>query len=265
MQRIPKFALQVKDSSGCIPFLVDFNALTADKVDQVDYKWNLGDGKWGYGSTVAHTYPFPDLVYDITLFADSKTTGCKDTLYKPSFVKVFPQPKASFTIKQKILSNENPVATFTNESAGADHFLWTFGDGLFSHIKDPTHKYTAVGPRQVLLESINEFGCSDTISDEVIISLLKIFVPNSFSPAAPNPVDREFFPYCNGVLQKGYHLKIVSRWNDVIFETKNELKGWDGRLSDGSFAPAGNYIWLLYYEDFLGKFHYQNGTVTLIF
>ena len=265
LQRIPKFALQVKDSSGCIPFLVDFNALTADKVDQVDYKWDLGDSNWGYGSTVAHTYPLPDLVYDITLFADSKTTGCKDTLYKPSFVKVFPQPKASFTIKQKILSNENPVATFTNQSAGADHFLWNFGDGLFSHIMDPTHKYTAVGPRRVLLESINEFGCSDTISDEVVISLLKIFVPNSFSPAAPNPVDREFFPYCNGVLQKGYHLKIVSRWNDVIFETKNELKGWNGRLSDGTFAPAGNYIWLLYYEDFLGKFHYQNGTVTLIF
>jgi PKD repeat protein len=178
---------------------------------------------------------------------------------------VFPEPVASFTVNQKILSNENPVAIFTNQSLGADHFLWSFDDGQISHLKDPTHNYVVVGPRRVLLESVNEFACSDTISDVVIISLKKIFAPNAFSPNAPNAVDREFLPYCNGVLQKGYHLKILSRWNEVIFETKDVLKGWDGRQSDGSFAPVGNYIWLLYFEDFLGKFHYQNGTVTLIF
>jgi len=261
--RIPKFSLQVKDSAGCIPFDVNFSALTTDKVDQVDYKWNLGDGNAGYGQNVTHTYPLPDRSYNITLFADSKTTGCMDTLYKPGFITVYPQPKASFTVNEKILSNENPVAGFTNHSEGADHYFWEFDDGLISRLKDPIHKYEVVGPRRVLLESINEFGCSDTISEEVVISLLKIYVPNAFSPFAPNPVDREFFPYCNGVLQKGYHLKIVSRWNEVIFETKNELKGWNGRLSNGSVAPVGNYVWFLYYEDFLGKFHNQNGTVAL--
>jgi PKD repeat protein len=265
LQRIPKFALQAADSSGCIPYEVTLNALTGDKVDQVDYLWNYGDGKMGPGSKVSHTYPVPDKKIDITLYAASKTTGCKDTIFKPGFITVFPEPVASFTVNQKILNNENPVAIFTNQSLGADHFLWNFDDGQISHLKDPTHNYVVVGPRRVLLESVNEFACSDTISDVVIISLKKIFAPNAFSPNAPNAVDREFLPYCNGVLQKGYHLKILSRWNEVIFETKDILKGWDGRLSDGSFAPVGNYIWLLYFEDFLGKFHYQNGTVTLIF
>jgi hypothetical protein len=64
---------------------------------------------------------------------------------------------------------------------------------------------------------------------------------------------------------KRYHLKIISRWNEVIYECKDELKGWNGKLSDGSLAPVGNYLWLLYFEDFLGKFHNQNGTVALIF
>ena len=265
LQRIPKFALQAKDSSGCIPFEVNMTALTGDSTDQVDYTWKFGDGKTGFGPKVSPTYPVPDKIYDITLYADSKTTGCKDTLYKRGFVTVFPKPLAAFTVNQKILSNENPLAIFTNQSVDADHFLWQFDDGLTSHLKDPTHKYEVVGPRRVLLESLNEFGCSDTISDVVIISLKKIFAPNAFSPNAPNLIDREFFPYCTGVKEKGYHLKIISRWNEVIFETKDVLKGWDGRLSDGSFAPVGNYVWLLYFEDFLGKFHYQNGTVTLIF
>ncbi len=265
LQRIPKFSMFAKDSAGCIPYDVTLNALTGDKVDQVSYAWKFGDGKTGSGQSVTHTYPLPDLIHDITLYADSKTTGCKDTLFKPGFITVYPEPKAAFNVNQKLLSNENPVAIFTNQSEGADNYLWQFADGLTSRQKDPTHTYTVVGPRRVLLESFNQFGCADTTSDVVMIALNRIFAPNAFSPGAANQMDRAFLPYCNGVIEKGYHLKILSRWNDVIYECKNEFKGWTGQLSDGSTAPAGNYIWVLSFEDFLGKFHYQSGTVTLVF
>jgi hypothetical protein len=265
LQRVPKFSILAKDSAGCIPYDVTLKALTGDKVDQVNYTWTFGDGKTGSGQSVAHTYPLPDLIHDITLYADSKTTGCKDTLFKPGFITVYPEPKAAFKMNQKLLSNENPVAIFTNQSEGADHYLWQFDDGLISRQKDPTHNYTVVGSRRVLLESANQFGCTDTTSDIVMISLNRIFAPNAFTPGAANEIDRVFLPYCNGVIEKGYHLKILSRWNDVIFECKDEFKGWTGELGDRSMAPPGNYIWVLYFEDFLGKFHYQSGTVTLVF
>lgn len=265
LQRIPKFVLLAADSSGCVPYELFLGAQTVDKVDQVDYSWNYGDGHFGSGPKVSHIYPEPDKKYDLRLYAASKTTGCKDTLYKPAFVTVFPKPKAAFSVNQKMLSNENPVAAFTNQSIGADHFIWNFADGEISRLKDPTHKYVVVGPRRVLLESINTFGCSDTISDEILIALKNIYAPNAITPNAPNLVDRVFLPYCNGVNEKGYHLKIVNRWNEIIFECKDKLTGWDGRLSNGSYAPAGSYIWLLHYVDFLGKYHYQTGTVTLIF
>ncbi len=265
LQRIPKFALQTADSAGCIPYEVSLNVLTGDKVDQVDYSWDYGDGNTGIGSKVSHTYTVPDQKNDITLYAASNTTGCKDTLYQPGLITVYPEPTAAFTINQKILGNENPAAIFTNQSLGADHYLWDFNDGKISRMKDPTHLYEVVGPRRVLLESANQFGCTDTISDVVMIALNKIFAPNAFTPNAPNFIDRVFLPYCNGVNQKGYHLKIISRWNDVIYECKDELKGWDGHLADGSFAPAGSYVWILNFVDFLGKFHAQNGTVTLVY
>jgi hypothetical protein len=98
-----------------------------------------------------------------------------------------------------------------------------------------------------------------------MIALNRIFAPNAFTPGAAKEIDRVFLPYCNGVLEKGYHLKILSRWNDVIFECRNEFKGWTGQLADGSMAPPGNYIWVLYFEDFLEKFHYQSGNVTLVY
>jgi PKD repeat protein len=265
LKRIPKFALQAADSSGCIPYEITLNALTGDKVDQVNYMWNLGDGSSLSGSKVSHTYPVPEKTYDITLFASSLTTGCRDTLFKPKYITVFPQPKASFSIDQRILSNENPVTSFTNQSVGADHYLWKFDDGLISRLLNPLHKFDVVGPRRVLLESGNQFGCIDTVSDVVMIELSRIFPPNAFSPEAPKKVDREFFPYSNGVVEKGYHLKIISRWNEVIFETKDVFKGWNGLLSNGSRAPEGNYIWILNFDDFLGKAHRQNGTLTLVY
>ena len=265
LQRIPKFSMQVKDSAGCIPFEVYMNALTGDPVDQVNYHWNFGDGKTGDGSQISHTYLLPDQKHDVTLFAGSATTGCKDTLFYPGLITVFPEPVATFSTNGQILSNENPVALFSNQSTGADQFLWQFGDGMSSHTKDPTHRYEVVGPRRALLESVNKFGCVDTISKEILIGLGNIFAPNAINPNSSNPVDRTFLPFCNGVNEKGYHLKIVSRWNDVVYECKDEWMGWKGRLSDGSLAPAGNYIWLLKFVDFQGKIHSQNGTVTLIY
>jgi len=265
LSRIPKFYFHANDSAGCIPYEIAMDLSTADKVDQVDYLWKFGDGTTGTGPSVTHTYPLPDQLHDITVYADSKTTGCKDTLFKPGFITVYPEPTAAFEVNQKFLSNENPVAIFTNHSEGADHYLWQFDDGQISRVKDPTHKYNVVGPRRVLLEAGNEFGCTDTISDQVVIELTRIFTPNAFIPNAPNPTDREFFPWCNGVLEKNYHLKILSRWNDVVYEVKDELKGWNGRLKEGTMAPTGAYIWILNYQDFLGKFHTQRGTVTLIY
>jgi len=259
------FGIQVSDSTGCIPLDISFNAITGDRIDQIDYSWKFGDGVYGAGPKVSHSYQLPDKIYDLTLVAASRTTGCRDTLFKPKFINVFPQPVAAFNLNQQLLSNDNPMAIFTNQSNGADHFLWKFGDGKISRLKDPTHLYNVVGRRRVLLESINEFGCLDTLSKEVMIALDKIFAPNAFSPNAASAVDRVFLPWCNGVLANRYHLKIVNRWNEVIYECKDELKGWDGRLSNGSQAPVGNYVWILYYEDFLGKYHNQNGAVTLVY
>ncbi|HWR99311.1 MAG TPA: gliding motility-associated C-terminal domain-containing protein, partial [Prolixibacteraceae bacterium] len=131
--------------------------------------------------------------------------------------------------------------------------------------KDPVHTYTVVGYRNVLLEAINNLECSDTVSHHVSIALVKLYTPNAFSPNAVNQIDREFKLYANGVMEEGYHLKIMSRWNDVIFECKDEILGWNGQLSNGTMAPPGNYIWILEFTDFLGKGHRQMGTVMVVY
>ena len=264
LQRKPLFTLLTPESQGCAPLSVELKAKSGDDVDQIDYLWNFGDGSTGNGSLLQHIYVNPDEKYDLILVASSATTGCRDTLLMPRFVTVFPTPYAAFSMDHDLFLSVNPFVHFFNESSDADNYLWSFGDGISSVEKDPVHQYKVVGTRNVLLEARNSFGCIDTASHKVSIALVKIFTPNAFSPNAINQIDREFKLYSNGVREEGYHLKILSRWNDVVFECKNEIKGWDGKLSNGSMAQPGNYIWILEFIDFLGKAHRQMGTVTLI-
>jgi PKD repeat protein len=172
---------------------------------------------------------------------------------------------AAFTMDNKVVYNDKPTINFLNSSTGANAYLWNFGDNLTSPLKDPSHYYSVTGYRTVLLEATNEFLCSDTVSQQVLIAFDRLFPPNGFSPNAPNEIDRVFLLNSVGIAPEGYHFTVLSRWNDIVFEAKDEIKGWDGRMENGAFAPAGAYVWVLSFTDFLGRNHKQTGTVTLVY
>ena len=117
----------------------------------------------------------------------------------------------------------------------------------------------------VLQTVFNQFECQDTTSKKVLVAFNKIFAPNAFSPNANADIDKNFLLSSAGIVKEGYHMLIISRWNDVVFECKNEIKGWDGRMANGDFAPAGNYIWILECTDFMGLPHRQTGSLTLVY
>ena len=265
VKRKPDFSISTSSNAGCTPFEPSFIAKTSDRVDKVDYSWDFGDGTTGSGIQVKHEYREPNQKYDVVLAALSSTTGCTDTLRSKEFVWVYPKPKAAFTMDNKIVYNDKPTVNFTNQSIEAEEYYWDFGDKLTSDLKDPSHYYKVPGYRTVLLEVFNQYQCSDTISDRLLVAFDRIFAPTGFSPNAPNMADREFRLGSEGIATDGYHLTILSRWNDIVFEIKDEVKGWRGLMSNGSLAPAGVYLWILNFTDFLGRTHRQTGTVTLVY
>jgi hypothetical protein len=265
VKRVPAFSVHVSSNAGCTPFEPLFTGTTGDPVDKVGYSWDFGDGATGQGDRVKHQYSEPDQKYDLTLTGLSSITGCRDTLSRKGYIWVYPKPVAGFSMDNKIVYNDKPTVNFSNQSTGGKEYSWDFGDGLTSDLKDPSHYYKVTGYRTVLMEVFNEFYCSDTVSHGLLVAFDRIFPPNGFSPNAPNPVDREFKLGSEGVSVEGYHLTIISRWNDVIFESKGEIKGWDGHTNNGSLAPAGVYLWVLDFTDFLGRKHRQTGSVTLVY
>lgn len=265
VKRKPVFSFSSSSNAGCTPLEMIFTGKVSDPVDMVNYTWNFGDGAKGSGDQVNHIYTDPDHQYDVGLTALSSITACSDTIGKKASVITRPKPVAAFTLDNKIVYNDKPTINFSNESAGATSYLWDFGDGLTTALANPSHDFAATGYRTVLLEAFNNFSCYDTISHQILVAFDRIFPPTAFSPNAPNPVDQEYKLTSVGVMAEGYRIEIFSRWNDLVFEAKDEIKGWDGRIKNGDYAPAGNYVWILDYSDFLGRKHRQTGTVTLVY
>ncbi|MCX6221576.1 MAG: PKD domain-containing protein [Bacteroidia bacterium] len=264
LKRKPVFSFTSDVRSGCAPLHVRFKAKPNDAFDQLDYQWSFGDGTTQSGDEMLHSFLIPDHSFDIQVNALSKITGCRAMVEEKKYISVCPNPKAGFSMNPYMVYNDQPLVSFADRSIGAIHFDWDFGDGTRSVLQNPSHNFGSVGIKKIIQTVYNEFDCSDTTGKELVVAIHKIFTPNAFSPRAKNPADRQFLLYINGVQTDGYHLKILSRWNDVVFECKNEIKGWDGRLSDGSMAQVGNYIWILEFIDFLGKAHRQTGTVMLL-
>lgn len=265
VKRRPVFSWSSSVQDGCTPLEVIFKAKADDPVDRLNFRWDFGDGKKATGDNVNDTYTIPNLDHDIKINVTSSITGCSDSIFKPKYIVVHPNPKAGFSIDKDLVYNDNPTVNFTDQSVDAENVYWDFGDGKHSRLKNIAHNYELVGRRKVLQTVYNQFECQDTTSKSVLVAFNKIFAPNAFSPNANDEVNRKFLLDSEGIVQEGYHLIIISRWNDVVFESKNEIKGWDGRMADGNYAPAGNYIWILECVDFLGLPHRQTGSLTLIF
>ncbi len=139
----------------------------------VNWNWNLGNGTIlnnTNANNVTTTYPSA-IPYTASLQVTS-STGCISPVFlKP--VSVHPNPVVDFSNVFACLPDG--VVNFTGNSNIADgtqglfNFLWTFGDapsGALNNatIKDPSHKYSSVGPFSVKLKVTSNNGCIDSIS-----------------------------------------------------------------------------------------------------
>lgn len=265
-KRNPVFDISLDDSEGCPPVETNFVAATVDSVDQVNYSWNFGDGAKAVGENVSHIFTAQDTQFDIQAIAVSVLTGCADTLFLPSAVSIYPVPNAAFSAIPNSVLITYPVFQFENMSEGASSFLWNFNDQTaLSDEESPEHRFQDFGLFNVQLIASNNQGCADTTIEQVSVNFDKIFPPNAFSPNALLEEDREFRIHSKGIAEEGFQLIVFNRWGEKIFESQSQENGWDGKMKNGNFAPAGVYSWVVQYHDLSGKKFKQQGTITLLF
>jgi gliding motility-associated-like protein len=72
--------------------------------------------------------------------------------------------------------------------------------------------------------------------------------------------------YATNINFATFHLVIYDRWGEVIFETKDIEKVWDGRAKGGSeLVPVGSYTWMATFKDNNDQTRIKAGSVTVIY
>lgn len=128
---------------------------------------------------------------------------------------------------------------FTSVSTpSADQFDWNFGDGSFSDLAQPDHRYLDTELHVVQLTMTTANGC--TATDTVhLLPAAHVYFPNAFTP------DGDGINDVFGAV--GHELSEVSfivfdRWGAQVFSSSTMGQGWDGRTANGSMAPTGSYV-----------------------
>lgn len=114
-------------------------------------------------------------------------------------------------------------------------------------------------------QSNNEFGyCPASFSNEVTLRQKPtIWIPNAFRPIGSQ--NKVFKPINSFVSSDTYKFAIYNRFGQIVFQTTNPNEGWEGRLSNGDYAPAGIYIYVIEFIDTSDELFSTNGTVTLFY
>lgn len=86
-------------------------------------------------------------------------------------------------------------------------------------------------------------------------------IPNAFTPDG-NSLNEVFKPSINQVV-KDYHMIVFNRYGQIVFETHDYTKGWDGTLK-GKKQLSGSYVYRIKYTNIFGVETVENGSVLLI-
>jgi gliding motility-associated-like protein len=104
-------------------------------------------------------------------------------------------------------------------------------------------------------------GCIGTDSVTIFIGEeFSIYIPNVFTPNG-DLINNIFYVY--GINIKNLSVNIFNRWGEMIFESHDITKGWDGKYK-GVPVPEGAYVYLVRFTGKEGSTEMRTGRVCLI-
>jgi len=246
------------DGSGCPPLTIQFEDLSNGNISS--WFWSFGDGSFSTEQDPEHIYSSSG-IYSVTLQVTT-SEGCESTSQIPSIVNVYPTPNASFTTDPSIVDEYNPNVVFTNYSTGSIGYFWNFGDGTYSNLTNPEHTYPYAGIYLVVLSVENEFGCIDSVYNQILVNpIFTFYIPNAFTPT--NDKKNEIF-FGKGTNYKSVTMQIFDRWGEKIFDkTSAEPPVWDGTLNNVD-CQIDVYVYQFFVTDIFDEVHVYRGRVTLV-
>jgi gliding motility-associated-like protein len=207
--------------------------------------------------------PLQTMYYYLTA---NDTLGCPKPTTDSVLIEVIPKVEVFAGNDTAVVLNQPlQLNTITSTIPSTSTYKWTPSVGLNNttianpiatlNINVDSIKYKVVVTRPE--------GCFG--SDEIVVKLFKtqpdIFIPTAFTPNNDGKND-VLKPIPVGIARIDY-FRIYNRLGQLIYETKEYMKGWDGNIN-GTPQASGTYVFAAQGVDYTGKIVFKKGTVVLI-
>jgi len=235
------------------------------------YSWNT--------NPINYTDSIVDFVnkrYEVIITDSFTNCELSDTISIPGYNEIAALFFANKTECVSLLDGEfqfldNSIVNFLEISNAS---YWNFGDSEITDYvfaQNPLHTYSDTGVFTVVLNLINQGGCTDSFTIQVCITPEnKLFVPNSFTPNSDYCNDEFYVKGVGGF--DSFNIKIHKRWgSEIIFESSEilltthledgnicnnfentdpyyKMGSWDGVMIDGNLSAQGVYPFVIEYK-----------------
>lgn len=246
-------------TGACAPYTASF---VNKSLNGQSFVWRISDGTMYTTKDIHHTFSQPGKYWVRLIASDNGTCNKADSI-QIDFT-VYEPPTAAFSLSPNPPKPNAPV-TFTNQSTTADQYDWDMGDGKQVSTTEKAHTflhtYYKAGTYTACLTASVKNVCADTFCLPVAAKTVRAYdVANAFTPNGDGKND---LVYVRGFEIKQMEWKIFSRWGNLVFETRDFTKGWDGRLN-GEVLPQDVYSYTLDIEFTDGYKERRTGDIHLL-
>lgn len=254
---------------GCYPFTVNYTNTTAS-ADIQTVTVDFGDGttqSFNGLQPFSHEYTSAGL-FTVSVTIQS-TFGCSYVTTYTNLIEGYNHPQASFTITPNAVSMFDPKVHLINQSSlDVVSYLWDIPsgnpssstlDGLYV-----TFPIDSAGIYPITLYVTNQNGCIDSITHiATVYEEVILFAPNTFTPDG-DEFNQTWRVYTIGIDVSEFNVKIYNRWGQIIWESNDVERGWDGTYN-GQEVQDGTYTWIVSAGiNFNDKRYAFNGSINVI-
>ena len=174
---------------------------------------------------------------------------------------------AAFTPESWVLCPLDLVRISNQSTGNIMAHRWSLGHGPGSQQRTPAPYRYPMSEREesydVRLIVVDNLQCEDTVIHQLkTVPSCYVAVPTAFTPNGDGVND--FLYPLNGYKTADLLFRVFSRNGQMVFETRNWQRKWDGRIK-GALAPVGTYAWFLEYTNTeLNQRVFLKGVSTLL-
>ncbi len=229
--------------------------------------WTFGDGDFLSVSEDTTSHHYQQGVYSVGL-ENTSDHYCKSSILFEDYILINPIIEADFEIDPEAVSihgiSNLEISNYTDEET---YFRWALSDTIiWENVYSPNvaDSIFDTGTYKLKMYTINEFGCTDSISQFFKVTpVYSFYVPTAFSPNG-NGINDTFGPAGKYFDMQSYSFIVFNRWGEMVFETNDFYEHWDGKTNKGEIAPVSTYAWMIRLVDMDGNNKVLRGAVSLL-